>query len=102
MPEKSHDQESLHAQKPALYNTTEGKSNSQNGGVFADQVKSPSIQLQVPQITLPKGGGAIKSIDEKFSVNAINGTAAFSMPLPVSGCRGFSPTVDLSYNSGGG
>ena len=31
------------------------------------QTKSNSIE--VPQISLPKGGGAIKGIDEKFQVN---------------------------------
>ncbi len=60
-------------------------------------------QNQPPSITLPKGGGAIKEIDEKFSVNAVNGTAAFSLPLPVSPARNdFSPALELSYNSGAG
>ena len=56
-----------------------------------------------PQITLPKGGGAIKSIDEKFSVNAANGTAGCSFPFPFSASRnGFMPGMTLSYSSGGG
>src|SRR4051812_33845601 len=59
-------------------------------------------QLKIPQISLPKGGGAIKSIDEKFSVNAINGTAAFSLPLPVSDARGVAPALVLSHNTGAG
>src|SRR3989442_11840853 len=59
-------------------------------------------EFKIPQITLPKGGGAIKSIDEKFSVNAVNGTAGFSLPLPVSDARGFSPSLSLGYNSGSG
>jgi RHS repeat-associated protein len=64
---------------------------------------SPKSNLiQAPSISLPKGGGAIKSIDEKFSVNAVNGTAGFSIPLPFSSARGFSPAVSLSYSSGSG
>lgn len=56
--------------------------------------------IQSPQIELPKGGGAIRSIDEKFTVNAINGTSTFSIPLPVSSARGFSPALTLLYSSG--
>ena len=32
---------------------------------------------------MPKGGGALRGIDEKFQVNAANGTSSFSIPLPV-------------------
>ncbi len=64
---------------------------------------SQSIQLQIPQVNLPKGGGALKSIDEKFEVNGANGTASFNIPIPLSPARnGFVPTMGLSYNSGGG
>ena len=52
---------------------------------------------------MPQGGGALKGIDEKFEVNAANGTASFSVPLPLTpGRNGFGPTLALSYNSGGG
>ncbi|MBK7701338.1 MAG: hypothetical protein IPJ39_22755 [Saprospiraceae bacterium] len=33
---------------------------------------------------MPKGGGAIKSIDDSAQVNAVNGTASLSVPLPLS------------------
>ena len=56
-----------------------------------------------PQITLPKGGGSIRSIDEKFSVNAANGTSGCSIPFPFSPSRnGFVPQMTLGYNSGSG
>jgi RHS repeat-associated protein len=61
-----------------------------------------SDSIQIPSVSLPKGGGAIKGIDEKFSVNAVNGTASFSIPLPFSPARGASPTLNLNYNSGAG
>lgn len=64
--------------------------------------KTVSDTLKIPSISLPKGGGAIRGIDEKFSVNAVNGTASFSIPVPVSPARGCTPSLNLSYNSGGG
>lgn len=58
--------------------------------------------INPPVIELPKGGGAIKSVDEKFSVNAVNGTSAFSFPLPFSSSGAMKPDLTLSYNSGSG
>ena len=46
----------------------------------AHSAKSPSNAMEIP-FALPKGG-ANKGIDEKFSVNVVNGTASFSIPLP--------------------
>ena len=70
------------------------------------QTKEQAIKssaIQIPEISLPKGGGAIKGIAEKFQVNAANGTASFSIPLPISPARqGFSPQLALNYNSGSG
>ncbi len=54
-------------------------------------------------VQLPKGGGAIKGIGEKFDVNPVTGTASISVPLAISpGRQGFTPQLGLSYNSGGG
>ncbi|MDO8969802.1 MAG: SpvB/TcaC N-terminal domain-containing protein, partial [Saprospiraceae bacterium] len=62
-----------------------------------------SNAIEIPQLSLPKGGGAIKGIDEKFQVNPSNGTASFSIPLPLSPNRnGFTPALSVSYNSGAG
>lgn len=64
---------------------------------------SPFYKSQAPTIELPKGGGAIKGIDEKFSVNAVNGTTSLEIPLPITPGRGdFSPKLSVQYNSGGG
>lgn len=55
------------------------------------------------QIELPKGGGAISSIGEKFSVNTVTGAGTASVPIPVSpGRNGFQPQLSLTYNSGAG
>jgi hypothetical protein len=62
-----------------------------------------SFNIEIPSINLPKGGGALKNIDEKFQVNAVNGTASFSLPLPFSKTRsGFVPAISLGYDSGSG
>ncbi len=64
--------------------------------------KTNSNAIEIPSIALPKGGGAIRGIDEKFIVNAVNGTASFAVALPFSSARGHSPDLSLTYNSGGG
>lgn len=78
---------------------------AQTSGEFlrsTSEAKSKSNAIEIPSISLPKGGGAIKGIDEKFTVNAINGTSSFSIPLPISPARGATPSLSLSYNSGAG
>ena len=80
----------------------QSKNRSTSQFLKTDEGKSASKAIEVPSITLPKGGGAIKGIDEKFTVNAVNGTASFSVPIPVSAARGVSPSLSLSYNSGSG
>ena len=54
-------------------------------------------------ITLPKGGGAIRGIGEKFSVNPVTGTGSLTLPIFCSSGRSdFSPQLSLSYDSGSG
>ena len=84
-----------------MINETENKT-STSQFLKTDGGKTKSNAIEVPSISLPKGGGAIKGIDEKFSVNAVNGTSSFSIPLPFSPARGASPSLSLSYNSGSG
>jgi hypothetical protein len=40
--------------------------------------------LSAPSISLPKGGGAIRGIGEKFSANPVTGTGSMSVPLPIN------------------
>jgi len=75
---------------------------SSNQFLSTEKGKTKSNAIEVPSISLPKGGGAIKGIDEKFSVNAVNGTSSFSVPLPFSPARGASPSLGISYSSGAG
>jgi RHS repeat-associated protein len=54
-------------------------------------------------VSLPKGGGALRSIGEKFAANPVTGTASFTVPIAVSpGRSGFQPALTLSYDSGAG
>jgi hypothetical protein len=78
-----------------------GSSASSSSGQKEGPTKDFTVES--PSISLPKGGGAIKGISEKFEVNSANGTSSFSIPLPLSpGRNGFQPQLALSYNSGGG
>ena len=83
---------------------TQQSSSSQKTNPGADFLKrdaaTKSNAIEVTSTSLPKGGGTIKGIDEKFSVNAVNGTASFSVPLPFSAARGASPGWSISYNLG--
>jgi len=66
-------------------------------------IADDSSPFAAPVLSLPKGGGAIRGIGEKFSVNAANGTASLSVPVFTSPGRSqFSPKLSLSYNSGAG
>jgi len=56
-----------------------------------------------PTISLPKGGGAIRGIGEKFAANPVTGTGSMTVPIATSpGRSGFGPQLSLSYDSGSG
>jgi RHS repeat-associated protein len=58
---------------------------------------------RTPSISLPKGGGAIRGIGEKFSVSPATGTASMTVPIFTSpGRSAFEPQLSLAYNSGSG
>lgn len=56
-----------------------------------------------PSISLPKGGGAIRGLGEKFAANPVTGTGSLTVPLPLSpGRGGAAPQLTLSYDTGSG
>lgn len=62
-----------------------------------------SFHISPPTINLPKGGGAIRGIGEKFGVNPVTGTGSLMIPIYTSpGRAGFGPQLSLSYDSGAG
>src|SRR5215216_3809921 len=68
--------------------------------------KSASVNqnlMSPPTISLPKGGGAIRGIGEKFAANPVTGTGTFSVPIATPpGRAGFGPQLTLTYDSGAG
>ncbi len=65
--------------------------------------KSEDFLLKAPELSLPRGGGAMKGIGEKFAANPVTGTGSMSIPLALSpGRGGFGPQLALAYDSGAG
>src|SRR5882762_681065 len=65
--------------------------------------ETTSFLISPPAISLPKGGGAVRGIGEKFAANPVTGSASFSIPLPASpGRAGLGAQPSLSYDSGSG
>lgn len=71
-----------------------------NAPPASDSGASP---FSAPQISLPKGGGAIRGIDEKFKANPVTGTGSLSIPLAVTpGRSGFGPELSVDHDSSSG
>ena len=69
---------------------------------IVDQSAAGHVPSQ-PQLSLPKGGGAIRGIGEKFAANPVTGTGSMTVPIAASpGRSGFGPQLSLSYDSGAG
>src|ERR1700747_3071111 len=64
----------------------------------------PMPQLAAaPTLSLPKGGGAIRGLGEKFATNLVTGTGTLSVPIAVTpGRSGFGPQLQLTYDSSAG
>src|SRR5262249_17430095 len=76
---------------------------TKNGEADLSATTKPAFGVAAPQITLPKGGGAIRGIGEKFGVNPATGTGSLTIPIATSPARsGFGPQLSLSYDSGSG
>src|SRR5258708_25955215 len=73
-------------------------SSNQNSSSTQDASRSAFTPTQ---ISLPKGGGAIRDIGEKFTANPMTGTGSLSVPIGLTPARsGFSPQLNLTYGSG--
>jgi RHS repeat-associated protein len=54
-------------------------------------------------ISLPKGGGAVSGLGDKFSPDLFTGTGNFSVPIAVpAGRLGVAPQLSLAYSTGSG
>jgi RHS repeat-associated protein len=74
-----------------------------NDSTKADGQSTGPELTKPPAISLPKGGGAIRGIGEKFAANPVTGTGSMTIPIATSpGRSGFGPQLSLSYDSGAG
>src|SRR5213592_2934406 len=81
----------------------QGRSPESRSLVAAGRDDAPSFLAVAPSINLPKGGGAIRGMGEKFAANPVTGTGSMTVPLATSpGRSGFGPQLGLSYDSGAG
>src|SRR5262247_1948055 len=68
----------------------------ETGGSHGEKNRQPSISL-------PRGGGSIRGIGEKFAANPVTGAGSLTVPIYTSpGRSGFGPQLSLAYDSGAG
>jgi RHS repeat-associated protein len=90
----------------------EGRAGGARGGAPAGQGRASGTAASgaeskaagfLPALSLPKGGGAIRGMGEKFSTSPATGTGSLSVPIVTSpGRTGFELGLALSYDSGTG
>src|SRR5690554_5193323 len=74
-------------------------------GEVDQERESPFVDKSsfAPDLAVPKGGGAIRGMGEKFSADMFTGSAGISVPIATSpGRGGFGPSLALTYSSGSG
>ncbi len=77
--------------------------NDRNGGTVETEGSGQQNPFAAPSVALPKGGGAIRGIGEKFAANPVTGTGSLTVPIATTpGRSGFGPKLSLSYDSGSG
>jgi virulence plasmid B protein len=82
-------------------NRQDGNQNAATDSLSQGAANAGSNPL--PSISLPKGGGAIRGMGEKFAANPVTGTGSMTVPIFTSpGRSGFGPQLSLSYDSGAG
>lgn len=65
--------------------------------------RSSEPQRDLPSLSLPKAGGAIRGMGEKFTANPVTGTAGVTIPVALTPARGeLTPQLNLTYDSGAG
>ena len=67
---------------------------SRQKGETNTQSPKEGAPFAAPTISLPKGGGAIHGMGEKFAANPVTGTGSMSVPIATSpGRSGFGPQL---------
>ena len=87
----------------AMPGSASGDATESSPGRAAPAPSQSPPSSPLPSLSLPKGGGAIRGIGEKFAANPVTGTGSMTVPIAVSpGRSGFGPQLSLSYDSGAG
>lgn len=82
--------------------SSESWTSADGGGPGPTSTPAPAPQ-HPPAVSVPKGGGAIKGIGEKFAANPVTGAGAMTVPVAATpGRSGFGPDPVLGYGSGSG
>jgi hypothetical protein len=84
-----------------MTSSSKGKTESPSAFGSGQPTSGDAGEIAAP-ISLPKGGGAIHGLGEKFDVKLATGTGFLSIPIPTPPCRDFSPQLNLNYNSANG
>ncbi|KAK6533679.1 hypothetical protein TWF694_002611 [Orbilia ellipsospora] len=72
-------------------------------GMGSEQEGQTENIFQLPTLNPPKGGGAMRSLGETFSVNEAAGTMSVTIPIPVTKLNRYgTPAITLSYSSANG
>lgn len=72
-------------------------------GAVGNANAAPASGVQMPALELPKGGGAIRGMGEKFAASPVTGTGTVSIPITTSpGRSGAGPQLSLGYDSAAG
>jgi hypothetical protein len=83
--------------------STNPKPQSGSPGPGSDTGGKESFQFSAPSISLPKGGGAIRGMGEKFAANPVTGTGSMTVLIATSpGRSGSGLPLSVSYDSGSG
>src|SRR5438876_9587372 len=86
-----------------LNNDNKQESNQKVATNASSKDSANASSSPLPSISLPKGGGAIRGIGEKFAANPVTGTGSMTVPIFTSpGRGGFGPQLSLTYDSGAG
>ena len=62
----------------------DGESSGSNAGPALGSRQPDASPFTAPSISLPKGGGAIRGIGEKFAANPVTGTGSLTVPIAAS------------------
>jgi RHS repeat-associated protein len=77
--------------------------NSRGSAAGQGPAGAEAAPFAAPSLSLPKGGGALRGMGEKFAANPVTGTGSITVPIAISpGRGGIGPQLSLAYDSGAG